>query len=121
MNYDDLIRKGFVCGPAGWVKAPTVVAEVYNSQPKYHARKTLECDKPNEKGSPKRIIVRITRFATRFLDLDNGYGGCVPLVNAIRYSGLISNDDPGTIDLQFCQEKVKSKAQQGTMIELIQP
>jgi hypothetical protein len=57
-------------------------------------------------GSP-RYRVTITRYGSKLLDIDNGAGGCKPLLDAIRYEGLIPDDDPGTIDFVFRQQKVK--------------
>jgi hypothetical protein len=48
-----------------------------------------------------------TRYGSRPLDVDNGAGGCKPLLDAIRYEGLIPDDDPTTIDFIFRQYQVK--------------
>jgi hypothetical protein len=62
-----------------------------------------------EEGGPRspRYRVTITRYGSKLLDIDNGAGGCKPLLDAIRYEGLIPDDDPGTIDFVFRQQKVK--------------
>jgi len=39
--------------------------------------------------------------------VDIGAGGCKPLLDAIRYEGLIPDDDPTTIDFHFRQYQVK--------------
>ena len=57
-------------------------------------------------GRP-RFRVTITRYGSRPLDVDNGAGGCKPLLDAIRYEGLIPDDDPTTIDFIFRQYQVK--------------
>jgi len=54
-----------------------------------------------------RFCVTITRYGSRPLDVDNGAGGCKPLLDAIRYEGLIPDDDPATIEFQFRQIQVK--------------
>jgi hypothetical protein len=41
------------------------------------------------------------------LDVDNGAGGCKPLLDAIRYEGLIPDDDPSSIEFNFRQYQVK--------------
>lgn len=53
-----------------------------------------------------RYRLTITRYGAKLLDIDNGVGGCKPLIDALRYEGLISEDDPGTIELIFRQRKV---------------
>ena len=64
---------------------------------------------PPQEGGPAgpRYRVTITRYGSKLLDIDNGAGGCKPLLDAIRYEGLIPDDDPGTIDFVFRQQKVK--------------
>lgn len=70
-----------------------------------------------EGGSPAgaRYRLTITRHGAKLLDIDNGVGGCKPLIDALRYEGLIPEDDPGTIELIFRQRKVKA-ADRGTEI-----
>ena len=67
------------------------------------------------KGRPRYRVV-ITRYGSRPLDVDNGAGGCKPLLDAIRYEGLIPDDDPTTIDFQFCQYQVKKPYRQTTVL-----
>ena len=62
-----------------------------------------------------RYRLTITRYGAKLLDIDNGVGGCKPLIDALRYEGLIPEDDPGTIELIFRQRKV-SKVERRTEI-----
>ena len=62
-----------------------------------------------------RYRLTIIRYGAKLLDIDNGVGGCKPLIDALRYEGLIPEDDPGTIELIFRQRKV-SKAERRTEI-----
>ena len=62
-----------------------------------------------------RYRLTITRYGAKLLDIDNGVGGCKPLIDALRYEGLIPEDDPGTIELIFRQRKV-SKNERRTEI-----
>lgn len=62
-----------------------------------------------------RYRLTITRYGAKLLDIDNGVGGCKPLIDALRYEGLIPEDDPGTIELIFRQRKVP-KAERRTEI-----
>ena len=73
-----------------------------------------------EKRGPARITVIITRCGTRLLDVDNGAGGCKALLDAIRYEGLIPNDDPDTIRFIFRQRKVARK-DIGTEVVIVAP
>jgi len=70
-----------------------------------------------EKGQ-ERIILRIVRKAPRLLDADNFAGGCKPLIDQVRYAGLIPDDSPDKVEIVFVQEKVK-KGEEGTLIEII--
>lgn len=70
-----------------------------------------------EKENPARIIVRIERWGIRLLDPDNLVGGVKGTVDALRYAGLIPQDDPTAIQLIVTQKKVKKK-DVGTLIEL---
>ena len=68
----------------------------------------MDTDQAQEGGKGRsRFRVVITRYGSRPLDVDNGAGGCKPLLDAIRYEGLIPDDDPGTIDFVFRQQKVR--------------
>jgi hypothetical protein len=50
--------------------------------------------------------------------LDNFAGGCKPLIDQLRYAKLIANDDPESIELQFVQEKVKTRLEEETIIDI---
>lgn len=65
---------------------------------------------------PERIIVRIERRGVRLLDKDN-LAGCKGTIDALRYAGLIPDDDPEAIELILTQKKVK-KQDVGTLIQL---
>ena len=68
----------------------------------------MDSDPSKEGGSDgPRYRVTITRYGAKLLDVDNGAGGCKPLLDAMRYEGLIPDDDPGSIDFVFRQQKVK--------------
>ena len=82
---------------------------VQHSQPKHDAGTKLLDPHQAQKGGKgrSRFCVTITRYGSRPLDVDNGAGGCKPLLDAIRYEGLIPDDDPATIEFQFRQYQVK--------------
>ena len=78
-----------------------------------------QAEKRGTAGSTGRIKVTITRRGPKLLDVDNLAGGCKPLIDALRYEGVIPNDDPGTIELAFRQFKTR-RDDQGTEV-LIEP
>ena len=88
-----------------------------NAKPQHDAGpEPLDSDQAQEGGQAgARYRLTITRYGAKLLDIDNGVGGCKPLIDALRYEGLIPEDDPGTIELIFRQRKVKA-AYRGTVI-----
>ena len=72
-----------------------------------------------EAKNPSRIHVRITSFRCRLLDPDN----LCPkyFVDCLRYAGLIPDDRAQDIALEVRQEKVSTRAQERTVIEIEGP
>lgn len=62
----------------------------------------------------------ITRFSTKTLDVDNLAGGCKPLIDQIRYSKLIPDDNPESVEITFTQVKVRTQAEQRTEVRITQ-
>jgi hypothetical protein len=118
--------KGFVPDGRGGFYKPArekrkaLVGGVSAAEPEPHRAAALERVLPAEgAGEPcavPRTIVRIERRAVRLLDADNFAGGCKPLIDALRGQGLIADDDPETVNLQFRQRRVASKKEEGTEI-----
>ena len=50
-----------------------------------------------------RYRLTIVRHGPKLLDIDNGVGGCKPVIDALRYEGWIPNDDPRSIDFVLRQ------------------
>jgi hypothetical protein len=69
-------------------------------------------------GSSPRVVFRIVRRACRLVDADN-LGGAKFLIDAIRRSGLIPDDDPRSIKLELEQEEVETRAEQGVKVEIV--
>lgn len=53
--------------------------------------------------------VAITRWGSRELDLDNFVGGCKPLVDALKRCGLIVEDSPKYVRINYTQRKSPRK------------
>ena len=71
----------------------------------------------NKDRHPARLAVIVTSFRRRLLDEDNlaeKYH-----IDALRYAGIIPNDSPDKISIKAQQEKVCSKADERTEIEII--
>lgn len=71
-----------------------------------------------ETKSSSRIVVRIERRSTHLLDPDNLYGSCKPLIDCLRSSELIDDDDSESIALSVKQSKVKTRKEHETIVEI---
>lgn len=63
-----------------------------------------------------RLRVKITSYRCRLLDADN----LCPkfLIDALRYQGKIPDDSPDHIILEVGQEKVATRTEEGTLVEI---
>lgn len=118
MTYDDLKAIGYRQQPDGsWARPTPRAARLPDAEPQRPARPALDGAPERKEGGAGRVALRITRRAARPLDADNYAGGCKPLIDQLRYAGLIPDDDPASVEITFRQEKAK-KAHQGTLIEI---
>ena len=121
----DLERLGYTLQPDGSyareVTHSSHPARIPDPKPQPAIRQTLDCQPPRKTTRTGRVTLRITRHACRLLDADNFAGGCKPLIDQIRYAALIPDDDPASVELQFCQEKVAKKTQESVTIEITHP
>lgn len=73
----------------------------------------------SEQGKGKsigRVEVRLIRRSTKILDVDNAYGSCKWLCDALRFEGVIRDDDPESIHLIVSQEKVHTRKEVGVEV-----
>ena len=77
-----------------------------------------EGEKSDEQRSGPRHHVRIKSHRVRLLDVDNLYGGCKHLIDSLRLSGIIPDDDPTSITLEVTQEKIKGYKNEKTEVEV---
>lgn len=97
-----------------------LAAGIRHAKPQHHAGEEQVVVDEGKEGSAGRIEVRITRCGVRLLDADNLAGGCKWTVDALRYQGLIPEDNPQAIRLIVSQKKVK-RAETGTLIQITYP
>lgn len=64
--------------------------------------------RPTRKKAPKMKVV-ISQMRRRLLDKDNLYGSVKPIVDGMRYAGIIRDDTPEWIDLDVRQQVGKVK------------
>jgi len=98
-------------------RTETNAPRLLDSKPKPTPRKTLQNTDKAQKGSRKRITLRITRYSTKLLDEDN-LAGAKLLIDQLRYAGVIPNDDPGSTKIILDQIKVSHQNEAKTEIEI---
>ena len=129
------IRRRGICG-SFWNPEPTYLfneagtddvnenytgSKVQDAESEHHQAPALGGAVQGKEKSVPRIIVRFTGYRVRPLDPDNFAGGCKDLLDALRNSGLIHGDEPWRIIFETAQEKVKTYAEERTVIELEYP
>ena len=77
----------------------------------------LAADEGKGKGKV-RHHVRFERCACALLDKDNLYGSVKFACDALRYLGLIRDDDPDSIELTVTQRRVRTRRECGTHISI---
>jgi hypothetical protein len=78
----------------------------------------VEGEESDEQRSGPRHHVRIKSRRVRLLDIDNLYGGSKHLIDSLRLSGVIPDDDPASITLQVTEEKIKGYKNEETEVEV---
>jgi len=89
--------------------------------PKRSLVKIPKAKEPSEDCTAKcnpLYTLSITRYSTKTLDVDNLAGGSKPLIDQIRYSKLIRDDNPESVEITFSQVKVKTQAEQRTEVRI---
>ena len=113
---EETLQKLFPNASADFLRANTaagkaVAARVRHPQPEQDAGPQPLDPHQDEAGKPAspagRIKVTIIRHGARLIDVDNGAGGCKPLIDSLRYERVIENDDPASIEFVFRQQKSK--------------
>jgi hypothetical protein len=66
-----------------------------------------------------RFLVRVTSYRRRLLDEDNLSEKY--FCDCCRYAGLIPDDAPDKTKIEVTQERVKTKAEERTVVEIIEP
>lgn len=74
---------------------------------------------PAQTKSQSRPLVRFIFRRLQLWDVDAVAGGSKDLLDGLQEAGLIPGDRPDQIRFEAFQEQVKTKRQEGTVIELI--
>jgi hypothetical protein len=116
-THEQLRQLGYRQNPDGSF-SHTSTAGISHPKPQPAPRPTLVGNPKGESECKNRTTLCITRRAVSLLDADNFAGGCKPLIDQLRYAKLITDDDPGSVEILFRQVKVKTKAEEMTQIEI---
>ena len=92
--------------------------KIQDSEPQRHQAPALGKAVPREATGLRRTLVRFTGYRVRPLDPDNFAGSCKDLLDGIVHAGLVFDDTPWLIILRTEQEKVKTYAEERTVIEI---
>ena len=85
-------------------------------KPKQAIRHGPLAETEREDSNPKRYAVSVESCRARKIDTDNL---CAKyFVDALRYAGIIPDDRPEDIEYSISQKKVKTKAEEITIIEV---
>lgn len=117
MNERDILKLGYVLQADGSYAHASVAARLPAAEPEPCPVPALAGDPPHEVRSPGRRRVSITVRTTRLRDPDNNLVKFI--VDALRYHRVIADDTEAHIALEVHQEKVRTKPEQGTLIEIL--
>lgn len=96
-------------------------ASLQSAQPQHDAPKPLAKVAGRKEKSVARIALRYRIYRIRLQDPDNAAAGTKAITDGLRRCGLIPNDSPEEISLTVEQQKVKTKSEQRTEIEIAYP
>ena len=116
-THEQLRKLGYRQNPDGSFSHSST-ARLPHPQPQPAPRPTLVGNPKGESKCKNRTTLCITRRAVSLLDADNFAGGCKPLIDQLRYAKLITDDDPGSVEIIFRQVKVATKAEEMTTVEI---
>ncbi len=89
-----------------------------DAKPEPDALQAVVLRHEDETPSVGRTRVCITRRSTGTLDEDNLHGSVKSLLDGLQKAGLIRSDSQEDIKLEVKQERVKTRKEQGTLLEI---
>ncbi len=92
--------------------------KIQDSEPQHNQTPALDATIQGKTQSVERTRVCFVGFRVRPLDPDNFAGSVKDLLDGLRHAGLIHGDEVWRIALETRQEKVKSYAEERTVIEI---
>ena len=114
------IPHGYVeTSPGVFAKPDAGAKRLPGDQSQSAVRKALDSNVQGTSASTASITVCLATFTCRPKDPDNCIAGHKPLIDALRYSGLIPNDRPEDIKLESEQKKVRHRDEEKTVVKII--
>ena len=92
--------------------------KIQDSEPQHHQTPALGRPDEGKKEGVGVTRISFTLFRVRPLDPDNAAGSCKDLLDGCVHAGLLFDDAPWLIIFETKQEKVKSYAEERTVIEI---
>ena len=92
--------------------------KIQDSEPQHHQTPALGRPDEGKKEGVGVTRISFTLFRVRPLDPDNAAGSCKDLLDGCVHAGLLFDDAPWLIIFETKQEKVKSYAEEQTVIEI---
>lgn len=96
-------------------------ASIQSAKPEPITPKPLERVAKRKEKSVARIALRYRIYRVRLQDPDNAAAGTKAITDGLRRCGLIQNDSPQEISLTVEQEKVRTRTEERTELEIIYP
>ncbi len=92
--------------------------KIQDSKPQHHQTPTLDGADEGKKEGVGLTRICFTLFRVRPLDPDNAAGSCKDLLDGCVHAGLLFDDAPWLIIFETRQVKVKSYAEERTVIQI---
>jgi hypothetical protein len=118
-THEQLLALNYHLHPDGNYYPTPPPPRVLDPIPKHDPILPLVKSSQTQTKGKKRVTLRIERVSTKLQDFDNFVGGTKPLTDQLRYSGLIHDDDPESINANYSQQRCKHKRDEKTIIEII--
>lgn len=111
-------KKGYAVAPSHVRTTPHLAPLLPCAQPEPTPRPALEKPAPREAAYQGRVALTITSYRCgRICDPDNV--AVKYLVDALRYCGALRDDSCAEITLTIKQERVRTRKEEGTLIEIV--
>ncbi len=94
------------------------IGQIPNAEPQCDQAPALDSSDEREASGVHRTRICFTLFRARPLDPDNAAASCKDLLDGCRHAGLLQGDEWWRIEFTTRQKKVRSYAEEKTLIEI---